>query len=66
MDRNEKVENVKIVVVIKVKLTRGTGAKKEDPVREVIQYWDLNGTLIADNDAYLRTTIELASSEISS
>lgn len=66
MERNEKLESVKIVEVIKIELVRGTGLKKEDPVRGVIQYWDLKGNLINDDDNYLDSTIEVASSEISS
>ena len=60
MERNEKIEEVKIVEVIKVELVRGNGVKGS-PVRKVIQYWDLKGNLINDDDVYLKD-IELASS----
>ena len=62
MKRNEKFLNAKIVNVIKVELIRGTG-EKDDPVRNVIQYWDLKGNLIIDNDYCLDDKIESASSE---
>jgi len=61
MERNERLEEVKIVEVIKVELARGTGLKKEDPVRKVIQYWDLKGNLINDDDVYLDTDKATAS-----
>ena len=60
MERNEKLKNVEIVETIKVTLIRGVGTAN-DPVREVIQYWDLKGNLIYDSDIK-----ELASSDISS
>lgn len=65
MERNEKIEKVKIVEVIKVELIRGDGVEKS-PVRKVIQYWDLKGNLINDDDIYLDSTIAVASSEINS
>lgn len=52
MERNEKIQNVNIVEVIKVELIRGYG-EKGDPVRKVFQYWDLKGNLINDDDIYL-------------
>lgn len=41
--------SAKIIQVIETKHTRGnsTGA---DPIREVIQYWDFDGNLIAEKD----------------
>lgn len=65
MERNEKIQNVNIVEVIKVELIRGYGVEGS-PVRKVIQYWDLKGNLINDDDYYLDSTIAVASSEIKS
>ena len=43
------IEKVEIVQMIKVTAARGTGIK-EDPVRQIKQYWDLDGNLIAEKD----------------
>lgn len=60
MERNEKLKKLEIVKVVKTLLIRGIGTT-EDPVREVVQYWDLKGNLIYDSDKK-----ELASSDIRS
>jgi len=46
------VSLAKVIKVIKVIDTKGTGIE-EDPVREVIQYWDLKGHLLAEKDEWL-------------
>ena len=43
------MERVEVVQVIKTKSTRGIGTSA-DPVREVVQYWNLDGTLIIEFD----------------
>lgn len=43
------IEKVEIVQMIKVTAARGTGIK-EDPVRQIKQYWDFDGNLIAEKD----------------
>lgn len=45
--RNEKIKVVEVASVNKITLVRGDGTPK-DPVRQVVQYWDLNGKLIND------------------
>ena len=40
---------VRTMVVIEVERKRGCGTE-EDPIREVIQYWDLNGNLLTEHD----------------
>ncbi len=40
---------VRTMVVIEVERKRGCGTE-EDPIRKVIQYWDLNGNLLTEHD----------------
>lgn len=40
---------VRTMVVIEVERKRGCGTE-EDPIRKVIQYWDLDGNLLAEHD----------------
>ena len=46
---SNSVKKAKVVSVIQVGAKIGTGTK-EDPVRKVIQYWDLDGKLLAERD----------------
>ena len=49
-DENKcKIKNANLKVVIETNLIKGTGTEK-DPVRNVFQYWDLGGHLLATND----------------
>jgi hypothetical protein len=43
--------SVRIISVIEVKAKRGLGIE-EDPVREITQYWDLEGNLLTEIDPY--------------
>lgn len=43
---------MQVIEVVQVKYLRGSGSEK-DPVREVIQYWDLSGKLLAERDSTL-------------
>ncbi len=52
---NEKLKNVEVNKVIRVKLTRGKGTP-EDPVRIIYQYWDMEGNLIKDNDTFFKSS----------
>ncbi|RGD72943.1 carboxypeptidase [Anaerofustis stercorihominis] len=45
------VLSVKVRKVIEIKTDKGMGIK-EDPIREVTQYWDLEGNLLAEKDCY--------------
>ena len=38
-----------MIKVIEVKAKRGLGIEK-DPVREITQYWDIEGNLLAERD----------------
>jgi hypothetical protein len=44
--------HAKVVQVIKVISTTGDGTNK-NPVREIIQYWDFDGNLIATIDDFI-------------
>ncbi len=49
MVRPDGTKSAKVIQVIETKAKRGLGTKK-DPVREVIQYWDLEGNFLAEMD----------------
>lgn len=46
---SNSVKEAKVVSVVQVEAKIGTGTK-EDPVRNVIQYWDIEGNLLAERD----------------
>ncbi|NWO21333.1 hypothetical protein HW273_05410 [Oribacterium sp. oral taxon 102] len=52
MNKKERIQGVQVIEVVQVKYLRGSGSEK-DPVREVIQYWDLSGKLLAERDSTL-------------
>lgn len=60
-----KMEKAKIIKVIKTENVIGNG-EKQNPIRKIIQYWELNGKLIATFDSYLESTKSDASSEVNS
>lgn len=43
---NSNCINAQIIEVIKVITTKGSGSSKDDPIREVIQYWTKEGQLL--------------------
>lgn len=49
--KNNSVKEAKVVSVVQVEAKIGTGTK-EDPVRNAIQYWDLEGNLLFILDPY--------------
>ena len=49
MVRPDGTKSARIIAVIETKAKRGLGTK-EDPVRDVTQYWDLDGTFLAEMD----------------
>lgn len=49
MQRLNGPNSVRIISVIEVKAKRGLGIE-EDPVREITQYWDQDGNLLAERD----------------
>lgn len=40
------IQSIEVVEIIKTRTIVGKGTK-EDPVKEIIQYWDKNGKLIS-------------------
>lgn len=52
VNRPNGVKKAKIIQVIETEATRGLGTEK-DPARVVIQYWDLDGKLLAEMDPEL-------------
>ena len=46
---SNSVKKAKVISVVQVEAKIGTGTK-EDPVRNAIQYWDLEGNLLAERD----------------
>ena len=53
MIRVEGTKAAKVIAVIETKALRGSGTK-EDPTREITQYWDLNGHFLAEIDEVQR------------
>lgn len=49
MTRPDGAKSARVIQVIEVKGKRGLGTEK-DPVREVTQYWDLEGNFLAEMD----------------
>ena len=49
MERLDGPNSVKVISVIEVKVKRGFGIKG-DPVREITQYWDIDGNFLAERD----------------
>lgn len=49
MVRADGTKSAKVIQVIETKAKRGLGTEK-DPVREVTQYWDLDGKFLAEMD----------------
>ncbi len=43
------VDSAKVILVIVTKSARGDGTK-EEPVREVTEYWSMDGKKLAEND----------------
>ena len=50
------VSEAKIIPVIQIATMGGTGTE-DDPVREVLEYWDVNGKLLFVLDAKKAVTI---------
>lgn len=49
MVRPDGTKSARIIQVIETKTKRGLGTEK-DPVRDVTQYWDLDGKFLAEFD----------------
>lgn len=49
MERLSGPTEVRVINVIEVKAKKGLGIEK-DPVREITQYWDMDGNFLAERD----------------
>ena len=49
MQRLNGPDSVKVISVVEVKAKRGMGIEG-DPVREITQYWDMDGKFLAERD----------------
>ena len=49
MQRLNGPDSVKVISVVEVKAKRGRGIEG-DPVREITQYWDMDGNFLAERD----------------
>lgn len=47
----KRIKRAEIVEVIRIRQAVGEGTPK-DPVREVVQYWEKTGKMIAEMDTY--------------
>lgn len=50
MVRVDGPKSVRVISVIEVKANRGLGIEK-DPVREITQYWDMDGNFLTERDS---------------
>ena len=50
MVRPDGTKSAKVVQVIETRALRGSGKNESDMCREVKQYWDFDGNLLAEND----------------
>lgn len=62
MVRAEGTKKAKVIAVIETKAKKGSGVEK-DPIREVTQYWDLNGHFLAEIDEVQRMRLTEYDSE---
>lgn len=61
--RHVTPRSVEVVKLIQVCALRGAGVDG-DPVREVVQYWSLDGKLVAERDPSTRSPEEEASNAV--
>lgn len=47
---NERVDDVRVMHVVRVSMRRGTGTAG-DPVRPVVRFYDFDGNLLAERDS---------------
>ena len=51
--RPRGTDNARVIQVIETSSLRGRGTE-DDPCRDVKQYWDFNGNLLAESDLYVK------------
>lgn len=54
MLRPKGTKSARLIQVIETRSKKGQGTEN-DPARELVQYWDLNGELLAENDMGAKT-----------
>lgn len=59
------VDSVKVTSVVELKISIGSG-DEDDPVRQVTEFWSLDGNRLAVTDPYLTGSMDRASSSASS
>lgn len=59
--RPETPRSAKVIEVIETVTLRGSGVNESDPVREVTQYWNFKGILLAEKDPCAEMITHLAS-----
>lgn len=52
--RPRGTDEARVIQVIETRALRGSGENENDMCREVRQYWDFDGTLLAENDPYAK------------
>ena len=55
--RPRGTDNARVISVIETRSLRGTGMDENDLCREVIQYWSLDGKLLAENDPCITESV---------
>jgi hypothetical protein len=55
LDNQSRVRSVQLVQVVRVVELRGRG-EEHSPAREVVQFYDLDGKWLAENDRFAGTT----------
>lgn len=50
MTRPRGTDGARVIQVIETMALRGSGENESDMCREVKQYWDFDGNLLAEND----------------
>lgn len=56
-DQPRGTDSAKVIRVIKTRSLLGTGTLK-DPFRELIQYWDFSGELLAKHDSFIDELVD--------
>ncbi|MFS0763917.1 hypothetical protein [Peribacillus phoenicis] len=49
---NDYFKSAEIVEVIRITVTEGTGMSKEDPIKEVVQYWSKDGKFLFKTELF--------------
>lgn len=58
--RPRGTDSARVIQVIQTTALRGTGVDEKDPCRRVIQYWSLDGKLLAERDDFSEDKNEMS------